>query len=361
MLRYLAPKVPSRTTRSNLTTIFLDEGQSNIVFNKSIFGNSYSDFANDVEKARLDAPNTRDNTGPNVGYLVFNNLPPAPSPPSHPHDPNSSLCPPFHIHLKEDETFHVLSGTAKFLFLDQRYKSSRSKSEEPEPDGVGSQLVQAGGTITIPRGQIHTFRNASRSDRLELEFGFSPPALNSLIPKDELDPSNAEAQKLNSKMHLFFLNTQLYRSDCAKHGMPRSLLQVLLFNHHADVLLVPPFLLSLHQRFPLLRGLIERFIAPILGRIMNVFGGVVLGQWMFGLQPSYKEYTTLVPAATATEQVSQTVDQSAIMLSSIADEISQLEAVGTNTTPQEAHPLVCQAWRNHSFDGQDEAWRKDPA
>jgi len=91
-------------------------------------------------------------------------------------------------------------------------------------------------------------------------------------------------------MHRFFLNTQLYRSDCTTQNIPRSLLQVLLFNHYADIALVPTWLLTIHRHFPLLRSLIERLIAPALGRTMNVLGGVVLGKWLFGLQASYAEY-----------------------------------------------------------------------
>jgi len=278
MLKYLAPRFPPRTVASHLTTITLDNGRSKLIFNDSQIGH--------VAKAK-------------PSYLVTNHLPPAPPPPTHPDTPNSSLCPPFHIHLKEDETFHVLSGQAKFLFLDQYHRGFIASKNTSTKNGITTQIAQPDTTVTIPKGQIHTFRNASTTDPLIIEFGFSPPyppPSNTPTPTPtctSLTRPNTQKAQIHAKMHRFFRNTQLYRSDCTTNQIPRSLIQVLLFNHDADVALVPNFLLGLHRRYPVLRGVIEQFIAPGMGRVMNVFGGVVLGKWVFGLRGSYKEYYNL--------------------------------------------------------------------
>jgi len=273
MLKRFAPSLPPRVRLKDHTRLVLDHGCSEIVFRSTLLQNP----------SKVD---------PTSRYLVENRLPPAPAPPSNVNMPNSSLCPPFHIHLKEDETFHVISGTAKFLLLDQRRPYPHDDTTTTTTAGLTTRLATPGTTLTIPRGQSHTFRNASTTQPLHIEFGFSQPATtsNNSSPPPVVLP--AEPTALNTKMHRFFLNTQLYRSDCSTHAIPRSLTQVLLFNHHADVALVPGWLLTLHRRARLrsLRTAIERIIAPALGRLMNVLGGVVLGKYMFGLEASYAEY-----------------------------------------------------------------------
>lgn len=257
MLKFLGPRVARRVPRTSIQDIRVDGGRSRIVFN--------------------DVVETTSSLAAKSRFLVVNCLPPAPTAPSDINSPNSSLCPPYHIHLKEDETFRVVEGQAKFLLLDQNRRQDPSR-EERRRDGITQYIVRPDETITIRRGQIHTFRNASSDHGLVLEFGFSPPGL------------ETATEPLNSKMKRFFLNTQLYRSDCTSQGIPRSMSQVLLFNHHADVALVPNWLLLWHRRWPKLRGFLERVFAPSLGRIMNLFGGVVLGRWLFGLRSTYEEY-----------------------------------------------------------------------
>ena len=238
MLQLLRPMLPPRTTISHLTTIPLDNGRSLIRFYQA---DSKSES--------------------NSKYLVFNQLPPAPT--DNPDEANSSLCPPFHIHLYQDETFHVLEGTAKFLTVE----SSRP-TQAPPSNGITEQLASIGETVTIPKGQSHTFRNASTTSPLSLEFGFNPPAC----------PPGGDS----SQMQRFFRNTQGYRSDCAKHNTPRSLLQVLLFNHYAGVALVPQWLM----RWPKM----ALWVASPLGMAMNVLGGLVAGRLLYGLKGSYEEY-----------------------------------------------------------------------
>ena len=50
--------------------------------------------------------------------------------------------PPLHVHTREDEFFYVIEGTFRF-----------------EANGQQT-LVEAGGTVFIPRGTPHTFQNA---------------------------------------------------------------------------------------------------------------------------------------------------------------------------------------------------------
>ena len=49
--------------------------------------------------------------------------------------------PPLHFHINDDETFHVLEGRIGFF--------QNSKWEEVGP----------GGSVFVPRGQLHTFKN----------------------------------------------------------------------------------------------------------------------------------------------------------------------------------------------------------
>lgn len=322
MLRFLAPRIPRRTTPSSLQDIKLDDGRSRIIFH-DVTGSSRSRF------------------------LVVNHLPPAPETPSNVDSPNSSLCPPYHIHLREDETFRVISGQAKFLLLDQNRRQDASR-EEPSQDGITRCVVRLNETITIPRGQIHTFRNASSHDPLVLEFGFSPPA------------SDTATDILNFKMKRFFLNTQLYRSDCTSQGVPRSLFQVLLFNHHADVALVPNWLMVWHNRWPALRRFVERFLAPVLGRSMNLFGGVILGKWFFGLRSTYEEYCpSILPNPTLGSRLDTSNAKGQDTEAKSAENESQDEMMSERKNGrQDAPEWACQAWRDHSFDGQSDSWRK---
>jgi len=182
---------------------------------------------------------------PSDRYLVINRLPPA-SRQEHPdHDndsnptpspPNCALNPPLHWHSKQDEFFHVLEGQATF------YLGGRKKA------------AVAGDVVIIPEGQFHTFRNASHQDELVVEFV--------LEPRDRVRDEQ------------FFRNTQTYRDDCRKAGMPRSLFQVLIFNQRANVILALPG---------------PEFIAKPMGRLLT-FVGALVGKWIFGFHDSYAEY-----------------------------------------------------------------------
>lgn len=330
MLRLLAPKLPLRTIAPSLSNIVLDGGKSRVIFNDAISSQQFD-------------------TCSQSPYLVINYLPPAPDPPADVDLPNSSLCPPYHIHLREDETFHVILGEANFLLASSQARQIIIK-EGNSQNAITKHSIASGEKFTIRRGLIHTFRNASRTEPLVLEFGFSSP------------DSNVVEQDLNAKMKRFFLNTQLYRSDCHSQKIPRSLLQVLLFNYHADVALVPSWLLNVHSRYPSLRTLIERFLAPNLGRLMNFWGGIVLGQCLMGLKSSYEEYypSTKPELLTDGDRLQQQKGSPSTAENTEAKFASgESEDNNTDQTSDRdvASQYACQAWRNHSFDGQDEKWR----
>lgn len=132
MLSFLARRVP-RTPTSHLDSVTLDGGRS---------------------AAEFRHPTNR--------YLVLNRLPPAVSAREAtllglPHGgANSSLAPPPHRHLWQDETFNVLSGTARFNL------------------GLTEKLASVGEVVVIPKRTAHTFCNASGQDELVLEFVLDP-------------------------------------------------------------------------------------------------------------------------------------------------------------------------------------------
>jgi quercetin dioxygenase-like cupin family protein len=53
--------------------------------------------------------------------------------------------PPLHFHINDDETFHVLEGQVAFF--------QNSNWQEVGP----------GGSVFVPRGQLHTFKNAGEA------------------------------------------------------------------------------------------------------------------------------------------------------------------------------------------------------
>ncbi|KAI1629579.1 hypothetical protein EDD37DRAFT_59553 [Exophiala viscosa] len=71
-----------------------------------------------------------------------------------------------------------------------------------------------------------------------------------------------------------FRNTQTYRDDCRKAGIPRNLCQVLMFNYRANVVLALPG---------------PKFIAKPLGLLLNFFAAWA-GTVIFGFRDSYPEY-----------------------------------------------------------------------
>jgi mannose-6-phosphate isomerase-like protein (cupin superfamily) len=127
MLSFLAVH-PKRTKVAHLNTISFDDGASSVEFK---------------------APSDR--------YLVVNRWPPAASEEQTvPGQAKCALSPPPHWHYYQTETFHMLSGTGKFML------------EEKEI------LAKAGDIVNIPAGAFHTFCNASMTERMEVEFTLQP-------------------------------------------------------------------------------------------------------------------------------------------------------------------------------------------
>jgi mannose-6-phosphate isomerase-like protein (cupin superfamily) len=131
MLSFLA-KHPPRTRVANLTKISYDEGRSWVEFKS-----------------------------PGDRYFVINDWPPAASDAdvrtgNVPNKANCALAPALHWHRDQEETFHVLHGTAKFLLK-------------------GKHIVAgAGEVIVIPKKAFHTFCNASETERMRVEFVLEP-------------------------------------------------------------------------------------------------------------------------------------------------------------------------------------------
>jgi mannose-6-phosphate isomerase-like protein (cupin superfamily) len=131
MLSFLATH-PPRTKIAHLNPIRFDEGRSTVEFKS-----------------------------PSDGYLVINRLPPLASDEDVARDrvPNKSNCalaPPLHWHHSQEETFHVLEGTALFTL-----------------NGVEKTAVAAE-VVIIPMRDVHTFRNASEETELVVEFVLDP-------------------------------------------------------------------------------------------------------------------------------------------------------------------------------------------
>ena len=123
---------PPRTKIAHLNPIPLDDGRSIVEFKS-----------------------------PSDNYLVINRLPPVATDDEVasnkvPSKSNCALAPPLHWHYYQDETFHVLEGTAKFTLGDKE------------------KIAHAGDTVFIPRQQFHTFCNASEETELNVEFVLDP-------------------------------------------------------------------------------------------------------------------------------------------------------------------------------------------
>ncbi|KAF2396435.1 hypothetical protein EJ06DRAFT_585299 [Trichodelitschia bisporula] len=212
MLSFLA-RHPPRTEVAHLTHVSLDEGRASITFHPR-----------------------------SSAYLVTERIPPQASDEDvrsgrAPTKANSALDPPLHWHAHQDETFHVVRGTARFFV-----------------EGKAS-YATAGAQVTVPERAYHSFRNASEENELVIEFVLEP--------------------RFQERDESFFRNLQTYRDDCRKAGIPFALPQVLLFLYYADTLLALPG---------------PRFIARPLAFLINFLGGLVLGHYILGYQNCYPEY-----------------------------------------------------------------------
>ena len=152
---------------------------------------------------------------------------------SFPQQRSSNLIPPLHWHALQDETFSVVSGHMVATVS-------------------GKQNVHVEGESTlIPRGQYHTFANASDSVPLVIDV--------------QLTPDN----RLRDER--FFRNAYGYLDDVTKAGKQPSPFQGLLFLWSADII-------------PALSG--PQWLMAPLGKFLGWFGGVVMGKWVLG----YREW-----------------------------------------------------------------------
>ncbi|EME77812.1 uncharacterized protein MYCFIDRAFT_179295 [Pseudocercospora fijiensis CIRAD86] len=180
---------------------------------------------------------------------------------SGPSTPNSALGPPLHYHHSQDETFQVTAGRAAFYTYQPR---SEGLWDIFAPLSSYTCKVEVAGpeqSVLIPKGVVHTFRNASSEDVLELEFALSP-TLSSLTTTGL---TNEE---------IFFRNSWSYRQDCAKAAVGRSLLQAVCFSWQGGVVVMLPGC--------------GRLLSRILGAI-----GALFGRYVMGYQSSYDEYAPM--------------------------------------------------------------------
>jgi quercetin dioxygenase-like cupin family protein len=150
MLSFLATH-PPRTKIAHLNPIPFDEGRSSVEFKS-----------------------------PSDGYLVINRLPPLASEENVTQNKvsnrsNCVLAPPLHWHHSQEETFHVLEGTALFTLN----RAERTAS--------------AGEVVIIPKRDVHTFRNGSEETELVIEFVLEP----STRKNDEAYFSNLSASDIS--------------------------------------------------------------------------------------------------------------------------------------------------------------------
>lgn len=264
MLSFLA-KHPPRTKIAHLDKILLDGGRSAVEFKP-----------------------------PGDRYLVANRLPPAPASGAS----NSSLAPPPHRHLWQDETFRVVRGTARFT-MGRGGGGGR----------VGRVLLAtAGRVVVMPRRVAHAFCNASADAELVLEFVLHPASRETdeayfrehllmstfsfvrylITGQGQRDvhrmwrrPFPREREGLHLPTYAtdreLFLSGNVwgYRHDCNKAGLPRSLFQTLLFMHRGGVVMALPG---------------PESISKAAGLLLNYIGGVLIGKMLLGFRDSYPEY-----------------------------------------------------------------------
>lgn len=117
--------------------------------------------------------------------------------------------PPYHWHLRQDETFLVLRGRMLATI-----------------EGV-DRVVGAGEKVTIVAGQYHTFCNAdAAADVKEKESGGGQ----NLKVSIGLDPADRERDEA------FFRNLYSYLDDCERHGVAPQLPQLCLFLWFSNVI-----------------------------------------------------------------------------------------------------------------------------
>lgn len=244
---------PPRTRSMHLQTLRLDDGASMAWFEKRTnFANSQHALIVAINRLPPALHGDGDNSASTTsGGKTSTAIP------SYPGLSNSSLGPPLHYHITQDETFAVTQGKAVFYTF-----PLLGAWTVPSPRYCKADVLSAGQTIKIPKGVVHTFRNASSQHSMEVEFVLDPPIS---TRSDALGDGHVE--------ETFFRNTWSYRADVKAAGMERSLLQVMCFNRPPGVVLMMPGC--------------GAWVSWVLGVI-----GASIGRWVWGYRSVYDEYAS---------------------------------------------------------------------
>ena len=244
MLAFLTSHLP-RKPRADDQKIYYDDGASIAWFKKQV------DFTPD---------------SPGLALVAVNRLPPASptafrdagNPSAYPGVANTALGPPLHYHIVQDETFIVKEGQAAFYTFPHLpfWASPSAKYGKVE-------LLGAGDRLDIPKRVVHTFRNASSEQHLELEFTLTPAIE---FVSDRYRNSVGQAEEA------YFRNVWAYRDDCNRYGLERSLMQVACFNHPVRAVTM----------FPGCGGIITNCLVNQLLAL--------IGYWILGYRAVYAEY-----------------------------------------------------------------------
>jgi mannose-6-phosphate isomerase-like protein (cupin superfamily) len=129
--------------------------------------------------------------------------------------------PPLHIHLRQAEFFHVQQGVLGV-----------------HKNGKVHAITANDGPVEIPAGERH-------------RFWAHPSGTEDLIFKVWVDPEDLD----KGFDETFMRNFTGYLRDCERDKIAPSIFQILLFIHHSDMVLTPPFwlpiwfLVGLHHVF----------------------------------------------------------------------------------------------------------------
>lgn len=174
---------------------------------------------------------------PHERYFVTNYIP----------NNKSMFNPPQHLHLFQTEEFLIEQGTGIWY-------------QPTAPNPAHRRIVKnAGEIINLPKGTYHRFENASDTEPMVIKIRVEPPGENAV------------------KEEQFFRNFFGYLEDCRKQGSQPSIFQLELFLHTIDGPLAIPC--------PGPDG-----IKWWVSRIMMLFLGVVIGEWVLGYKRTYPEY-----------------------------------------------------------------------
>lgn len=177
--------------------------------------------------------------GPHAPYFVSHYIP----------NNKSFFNPPLpHMHLFQTEEFIVEEGTGIWY-------------QPTAANPAHRRIVKKAGDppIHLPKGTYHRFENASDTEPLVVKFRVDPPGKNAV------------------KEEQFFRNFFGYLDDCRQHGTQPSIFQLELLLHTIDGPLAIPCLGPDSVKW-------------WVSRMVMLFLGVVIGEWVLGYKRTYPEY-----------------------------------------------------------------------